>query len=101
MHVGHIIWVVLPHQVGPTGPTYMPTGPLGPHVIILLLRRFSTALRIASTPFIQVSLIRELRIDAPVYIYQPLPPLGISPITKSFEKTETLIILRAPPYSRA
>jgi len=36
-------------------------------------------------------------LDAPSYIYQPLPP----PRHKSFEKIEALIILRAPPCSRA
>ena len=72
--------------------------PVGPHVSLSLLCRFSTTLRITSTPFIQVDLIQGLRIDAPAYIYQPLPP---PKALKSFEKTETQIILRAPPYSRA
>ena len=35
---------------------------------------FSTTLRIVSTPFIQVGLIRGLRIDTLAYIYQPLLP---------------------------
>ena len=35
---------------------------------------FSTALKIASTPFIQVGLIRESRIDAIPYIYSLVPP---------------------------
>ena len=43
--------------------------PVGPHVSLPLLCRFSTALRIASPPFMQVGLIRGLRIDAPAYIY--------------------------------
>ena len=46
------------------------------HVSPSLLCRFSTALRIASPPFIQVGLIRGLKIDAPAYIYLPAPPLG-------------------------
>jgi hypothetical protein len=43
--------------------------PLGSTCQPLLQRQFSTALRIVSTPFIQVSLIRWLRIDALAYIY--------------------------------
>jgi hypothetical protein len=40
----------------------------------LLLRRFSTALRIAFLPFIQVSLIQGLKIDTLAYIYLPASP---------------------------
>ena len=61
--------------MGPLGPTYRLPGSLGPPVSPSFARRFSTALRIASTPFIQVGLIRGLRIDAPAYIYLPTPPL--------------------------
>jgi hypothetical protein len=39
-----------------------------------LLHQLFTALRIASSLFIQVDLIRGLRIDAPAYIYLPAPP---------------------------
>ena len=40
------------------GPPYLQAGrPVGPHVSVLLLCGFSTALRIASPSFIQVSLI--------------------------------------------
>ena len=60
--------------------------------------QFPTAIEIQSSLFIQVSLIRGFRIDALAYIYQP--PTSLEAL-KSFEKIETLIILRAPPYSRA
>ena len=49
------------------------TRPVGPLVSLPLLCRFSTALRITSPLFIQVGLIRGLRIDASAYIYQPAP----------------------------
>ena len=59
---------------GSAGLTLRPVG-LGTHLSASTSqRRFSTALRIASMPFIQVGLIRGLRIDAPAYIYQPTPP---------------------------
>jgi hypothetical protein len=52
--------------------------------------------------FFQVSLIRGLKIDALPYIYQPLPPLDIIDHNpSSVRKSETLIILRPPPYSMA
>ena len=67
--------------------------PMGPHVSLPLLCRFSTALRIASPPFIQVSLIRGLRIDASAYIYLPAPPPPeqIPYLILRAEKLETLI----------
>ena len=54
-------------RLPPPGPTCQP----------LSLHRFSTTSSIASTPFIQVSLIRGLRIDAPAYITSPYPPTGV------------------------
>ena len=57
------------------GPPYLQAGrPVGPHVSVLLLCGFSTALRIASPSFIQVGLIHGLRIDALAYIYYLAPP---------------------------
>jgi hypothetical protein len=57
--------------------------PMGPLCHPPLLCRFSIALRIASSPFIQVSLIRGLRIDASTYIYQPAPlPLGLAKLDR-------------------
>ena len=35
-----------------------------------------------------------------LYILAPITPRKRTPVIKSFEKTETLIVLRAPPYSR-
>ena len=49
-----------------------------------------------------VGLIQGLMLVPQGYIIQPLPlPLGITLVIKLFEKTETLIILRTPVYSRA
>ena len=66
--------------------------PLGSHLSASLLCRFSIALRIASLPFIQVGLIRGLRINAPAYIYLPAPPSRAMPhLILRAEKPETLI----------
>ena len=64
------------YQVGSAGPTYRPTDLWDPWVSLSSLRLFSTALKIASMPFIQVGLIRGSRINATPYIYSPVPPLG-------------------------
>jgi hypothetical protein len=62
-------WRARGRQVGPASPTYR-VASLGPHLSASTsLCRFSIALRIASTPFIQVGLIQGLRIDALAYIY--------------------------------
>ena len=60
---------------GGVGQPHLQAGrPLVPPVSPPLLCRFSTALRIASTSFIQVVLIRRLRIDALAYITSPCSP---------------------------
>ena len=62
--------------MGLTGPTLRPAG-LGSHLSASAsLRQFTTALKIASTPFIQVGLIQGSRIDATPYIYTALYPLS-------------------------
>ena len=58
---------------GERQPAYRPASPLAHLSTLSFECRFSTALGFASTPFFQVGLIRGLRIDAPPYIYQPLP----------------------------
>ena len=66
---------------------------VGPHVSLPLLCRFSTTLRIASPPFIQVGFIRGSRMIQWGYIYLLAPPLrAIKPsqILRA-EKPETLI----------
>ena len=57
-----------------TQPHLQAAYPLGSPGSPSFVCRFSTTLRIASTLFILVGLIQGLRIDAPTYIYQPLPP---------------------------
>jgi hypothetical protein len=66
----------------------------------VLQRWFFTALGFASMLSFQVGLIRGLKIDTMAYIYQPLP-FSLMHSSHSVKKTETLIILRAPPYSKA
>jgi len=58
-------------QVGPVGPTYRRAGHVGSPVSLSLQRRFSIGLGFASTSFFQVSLIRELKIDAPPIYTSP------------------------------
>jgi hypothetical protein len=54
---------------------------MGPMGQPLLATRFPTALKIASTLFIQVGLIRGSRIDATPYIYSLVPPPWSHPET--------------------
>ena len=56
-------------------PHLLAVGLWGPPVNLSSLRWFSTALRIASPLFIQVDLIRGLRIHALAYIYLPATPI--------------------------
>jgi hypothetical protein len=79
------------HHVGPTGPTYRPTGLWVLLSASALLRRFLHHLRVCIFIVAQGHLIWGSRIDAPPYIYQALPPWGISHWSKSFEKSKTLI----------
>ena len=68
-------------HVGPTSPTCRPISLWVPLVSLRFKSRFPTAIEIQSSSLIQVGLIRGLRIEAPAYIYQPLPPPSADPKT--------------------
>ena len=65
--------------------------PVGPHVSLLLLCQFSTTLRIASPPFIQVGLIRGLRINALAYTPTCTPSSRALAFDPESLRSETLI----------
>ena len=56
------------YQVGLAGPTCRLVDLVGPPVGLSFVRRFSTALKIKSTPLLKVGLIRGSRFDATPYI---------------------------------
>ena len=85
--------------MGLVDPTYMPPARHGPHVI---LRCY-----VGSLPPPMLHLRRSLsRFDPRAHdgrsgLYIPAPIPLPQALDKSFEKTEILIIFKAPPYSRA